>query len=704
MPFNLLQPIFLYGLVATSIPLLIHLLNRRRLKTIRFPAVRFILLSQKRIKRNFRLRHWLILALRTCAVLILILILAHPFYQSGVGLFAGGAPLSSVIVLDNSLSMKLNQEGEDYSQAKEAARVLISSLREADQAALIPTNALDGQRIRIKGDKKTLLRGLDDIPVSAGTADFSFALRKAYELLKEPSGQKAIWLITDMAQTGWNLLALSSMGEYDPQIPLKIIKVGKNGGRPNATIKEIKIHEQGVAVGLPIHLDAVIVNFSNEEIKDVLVQLYLKDKKKEQRLVSLSPKEELTVGFDFSPEEPGSTTGYVELKKTGVVGNPIVYFTIHAREKLKVLIVDGDPRTSLVQSETFFLTRALNPGGSKDSSFFLPTVIIPESLNSVSLKSYQAIIFCNVAVIPDAILPRLRDYLLRGGGLFLFLGDRVRVDDYNRKLFKAPPPILPNRLGDKRVLLGPKGEEIGTIDATHPALKPLAGKFLETSLKSAKVNGYFRTRISSGSALLTLANGDPLLVEKKVGPGRVLLFTTAADLEWSDLPFKTVYLPLMQALVSYLSGNKRGSADTGTTAGAARSFSFPSSYAGKSIRIIKPDDTKRETKLLADGERASAAFQENNLAGIYRLSLRGRSQGQLPVPALYAVNPPFLESRLTEISADELQSKLDPIDFEIILPDSLKQGGTRMDLSIPLLILLIAILASEGWLSQRINE
>ncbi|MFQ5917486.1 MAG: BatA domain-containing protein, partial [Candidatus Binatia bacterium] len=611
MPFYFLQPIFLYGLVATSIPLLIHLLNRRRLKTIRFPAVRFILLSQRRIKRNYRLRHLLILALRTCAVLILILLLAHPFFQSGVGLFAGGAPLSSVIVLDNSLSMKLSQEGEGYRQAKEAARVLISSLREEDQSALIPTNALDGQQIHIKGDQKALLRRLDGIPVSAGTADFSFALRKAYELLKEPSGQKAIWLITDMAQTGWDLLALSSMREYDPQIPLKIIKVGKNGGLPNATIKEIKIQEQGVAVGLPIHLDAVIANFSNEEIKDVLVQLHLNDKKKEQRLVSLSPKEELTVGFDFSPEEPGNTTGYVELKKAGVVGNPIVYFTILAREKLKVLIVDGDPQTSLVQSETFFLTRALNPGGSKDSSFFLPTVIIPESLNTVSLKSYQAVIFCNVAVIPDAILPRLRDYLLRGGGLFLFLGDRVRVDDYNRKLFNAPPPILPDRLGNKRVIFGSKGEEIGTVDVTHPALKSLAGKVLETSIKSAKVNGYFRTRISGASSLMTLANGDPLLVEKKVGPGRVLLFTTAADLEWSDLPFKTVYLPLMQSLVSHLSGNNQGSTDTGTTAGATRSFFLPTSYTGKSIRIIKPDDTKRETKFSADGERASAAFQEN---------------------------------------------------------------------------------------------
>ncbi|MFQ5541375.1 MAG: hypothetical protein ACE5E2_00980, partial [Candidatus Binatia bacterium] len=287
---------------------------------------------------------------------------------------------------------------------------------------------------------------------------------------------------------------------------------------------------------------------------------------------------------------------------------------------------------------------------------------------------------------------------------FLFLGDRVQVDDYNRKLFKAPPPILPDRLGVKRVLLGSKGEEIGTVDVTHPALKSLVGKVLETSLKSAKVNGYFRTRISGESGLLNLANGDPLLVEKKVGPGRVLLFTTAADLEWSDLPFKTVYLPLMQSLVSYLSGNNQGSTDTGTTAGAARSFSFPTSYTGKSIRIIKPDDTKREAKLLADGEKALAAFQENDLAGIYRLSLPGRSQDHLPVPALYAVNPPFLESKLTEISADELQSKLDPIDFEIIPPDSLEQGGTRMDLSLPLLMLLITILASEGWLSQRIYE
>jgi hypothetical protein len=71
------------------------------------------------------------------------------------------------------------------------------------------------------------------------------------------------------------------------------------------------------------------------------------------------------------------------------------------------------------------------------------------------------------------------------------------------------------------------------------------------------------------------------------------------------------------------------------------------------------------------------------------------------VPQLYAVNPPFLESRLEEISARELQEKLRPIRTEVVPVEALKQGGKRMDLALPLLALLIATLLLEGWLAQR---
>lgn len=255
-----LQPIYLLGLIATSIPALIHLLNRRRLKRIRFPAVRFVLLSQHRISRTYRLRHWLLLALRTFAVFLLALLLAHPIFQTGVGLFAGGGPLSLAIILDNSLSMKWSKGGEGFKQAKEAVRLVISSLQDGDRGAVVPTNAPDQGRIRLSGEKGLLLRDLDAIQIAAGTADFASALGRAYELLKEPAAQKEIWLMTDMALTGWENFALSALGQRDPLIPLKIVKIEGQGESLNATIKEVKMRGHGVGVGLPVELEATVIN------------------------------------------------------------------------------------------------------------------------------------------------------------------------------------------------------------------------------------------------------------------------------------------------------------------------------------------------------------------------------------------------------------------------------------------------------------
>ncbi len=202
-----------------------------------------------------------------------------------------------------------------------------------------------------------------------------------------------------------------------------------------------------------------------------------------------------------------------------------------------------------------------------------------------------------------------------------------------------------------------------------------------------------------------MSNGDPLLIEKKIGRGRVLLFTTSADRDWSDFPFKTAYLPLVQSLVTYLARDQKGTADTGIAAGSAKTFILPPSYVGKNMRIVKPDLRQREITIAANGQKATASFKENDLAGIYQLSLQvPQGSGRIPVPTLYAVNPPFLESRLKEIATDELQAKIEPIDFEIINLASLQKGGTKMDLSIPLLLLVMAILATEGWLAQRLHE
>jgi hypothetical protein len=261
--------------------------------------------------------------------------------------------------------------------------------------------------------------------------------------------------------------------------------------------------------------------------------------------------------------------------------------------------------------------------------------------------------------------------------------------------------VLPAELREKK--LGPEasGEKIGKFDLDHPALQNLSEATLQESIKSARVWGYTRAGAPGRAALISLANGDPLLLEQKVGAGRLMLFTTSADRDWSDLPVKTVYLPLMQSLTQYLAGGKRGMLDPGITVGTAKELSLPPGYVGKTLRVTKPDKQSVEVVIAGEKDRARATIEANDRAGVYRLAFPAAGDKESGAPPIYTANPPFLESRLDEIGAGELQTKLSPIRAEVIPVDALKEGGSRTDLALPLLALLIVTLLIEGWLAQR---
>ena len=692
-----LYPAFLVGLLAASLPILIHLLNRRRLQRIRFPAVRFILLSQKRISRSYRLRHWLLLALRTLAVVFLVLLLANPIFQTGAGLFAGGGPVTLVVLLDNSLSMTWSGDGNGFKQAKDAGRLLIAALHDEDRAAVLPTNISGKETYRLKSQRDVLSRELDAIEIADGTANLTAALEKAYELLQQPAGQKEIRLITDMGLTGWDQFSVAALKRVDASIPVKLIRVGRKEQPLNGSIKDIRLGSQGVGVNMPLHIDATLSNFGDKEIKDVLVQLSLDGQNREQKLATVPPKGETSVRFQTRVSQAGPHTGQVSLKKEGLAGNGVADFTLDAQDKLRVLVVDGDPQTSLVQSESFFLSRALNPAGDRDSSMFLPTVILPDGLSAAALDSYQVVVLCNVATLPDGFAANLQNFVRQGGGLLIFGGDKIQPESYNQKLAQ----ISPAELHGKKTGPEATGEKIDKIDLDHPALQNFTDPILLESLKSSRVWGYTRASARGKSVLISLANGDPMLLEQKVGAGRVILATTSADRDWTDLPLKTAYLPLLQSLTQYLAGGKRGNLDAGIAVNTTKEISLPPALVGKSLRVVKPNKQDTEVPIAGEKDRAVASISENDRAGIYRLSLPAGAAKDAGAPQMYAVTRPFLESRLEEISERELQAKLAPIRAEVIPIEALKEGGKRTDLALPLLALLIVTLLVEGWLGQR---
>ena len=689
------------ALAAGVIPLVIHLLNRRQQKRLRFPAVRFVLISQRRVARTYNLRNWLLLAVRTLAVLLLALLLAHPLWETGVGLAARGAPLTAAIIVDNSLSMQAREDGAPFDEAKEAAGRILEALAGDDRAAVLPTNPVGSVAPSLKTPNEAALKDLGPVAVTAGTADLTGALRTAYGLLRGAGGQKALWVVTDLGVSGWDRLSLPAVGEYDPTVPVKIVAVGPAETPPSATIKTLESRTTDVAPGLDLELAATVVNFTAGEIPGVTARLTIDDKVRDEKQVTLPAGAESTVGFRFKLERPGSHSGHVSLHGEGFSGNRRHYFTIHTRDRLNVLLVDGDPQRALVASETFFLSRALNPSGDLANSVLLPEVILAGALGQVDPEGYQVVTLANVPDLPEAFVARLAAFVEGGGGLLLSLGDRVTAAEYNRLLWRGPVPLLPGPLGERRRVPLDQNVGVDEADAAHPALAAFDDRRLLDSLRAAKVSSYFEVTPTGGRVLMRLSNGQPLLVEKEVGKGRVLLFTTSADSAWNNLPLKTGYVPLMQSLVTYMAGGSRGSVDTGITADAAKRWSTAAAHAGTQLRVVDPRRSEKAVTLTAVDGKASGAFDGNHFAGIYRVV---PPSADVDVAGLYAVNPPVLESRIERMGAEELERKLGPVNHEVMAAGALSAGGTRTDLALALVVLLMATLLFEGWLGQRNYE
>ena len=312
-------------------------------------------------------------------------------------------------------------------------------------------------------------------------------------------------------------------------------------------------------------------------------------------------------------------------------------------------MIDGDPRTSLKASESYFLLGALNPGALERSPF-RTSVITAGEMDRADLRSYDAIFLLNVAR-PD--FSRLASFLEKGSPVLFFLGDQIVPEVYNQF------SLIPWQI-QARTDLGKSAETIRPSASSAETLGFLTG--LADNLKRASLKTYFRVE-RTARPLLVLGNQDPFLVEAVAGKSRIFLFASSADLAWNDLPLTAAWLPLLQGLVKNAVGMTQISVDAGIQ------FGEPFSEKGPPI----------QTK----GPRGGP--------GIYQFRLPAGEVRQ-------AVNAPPEESDLAKISESELKNKFGAIDLKVVeyAQDGLNgRRGGRKELWPALLGLLLSVLALE---------
>ena len=537
-----LTPLFLFGAFGALIPLLLHLIKRERVPVRMLSTFRFLKFSQREVVRQQKIRRLLLLALRMAACAALSIIFARPLFNNTANAALSVLqPRAIVILVDTSYSMAY---GNRFDVAKREVNAILRDINPGDQVALI-TFSGHGQILREISEDRTTIAALieDRLTPGYGATSYVEALRLADEQVNRPGFDKReIYLISDFQKTGWDRSAAG--WKLSPRVQLKIVDVGqKDDG--NVAITDIAASEPITRTNRTTDVVAHIKNYGPAPYQGQ-IKLIVNGRAVASQSVTVASQSGQTATFHTAFDQE-INTGVVELTEDNLPIDNRFYFTMAPPPPLRVLSVEDQPSRRNDGRAGYYVSQAL--GLRKD-----PPIRVdhqqPDGLSSVALGEYQLVVFTNASVIARSGIQRLTEYVRTGGSVLIALSSSVSPSVFNTSFGDLLPGRIEslwaqdNRRDDYR--------SIADIDYQHPVFQPFAGPH-NGDFGTARFFGMAVTHPDSGALVLArYDDGSPTLLEKRIGLGRSLLFTSTFDGTWSDFPIRGVFVPFLYQTVDYL--------------------------------------------------------------------------------------------------------------------------------------------------------
>src|ERR1041385_103167 len=394
-----LNPLVLFGLAAAAIPLILHLLNLRKLRTIHFSALTFLKeLQQTRIRR-LKLKQMLLLLIRTLLIAFIVLAFARPALHGTVfGPFGSHANSSIVFILDDSFSMMGSDEhGEFFKQAKDAAGKLVDLLKDGDEAYLLKLSDLPRASVSpATHDFGALRTVIGEAQATMVRRPMGEALRLALRLLKESrNANKEVYLLSDMQQTLFADPAGGLQGTQDsaaaPGVKFFTVGIGSKPV-PNLGIDSVEVRTQIFEKNKPVRIYASIRNFSGVSVRDYVASLFLDGTRAAQGNISAGAWESAGKEFSVIPKRSGFARGYAALESDALEPDNRRYFTLTVPKRIGVAMVSGGPQ------DVRYLTLAVQAGRTDEGAGLLVDVAesTPQKFPFVSLKDADVLVISTV--------------------------------------------------------------------------------------------------------------------------------------------------------------------------------------------------------------------------------------------------------------------------------------------------------------------
>jgi hypothetical protein len=693
------NPLLLWGLAAASVPIVIHLLNRRRFRVQRWAAMEWLLAAAKKNQKRLRMENLLLLLLRTCAVLFLALAIARPTF-SDAALSIDKQASHLFVLLDNSASTGAKTgTGTALESATNTVSSLLSEIGAEDPVTLVLTNddsTADTVSNHRNGRARVVLRGthdhskvrqaVTDLKPAAARADLVEALKALEEAVPSRGAVVSrVAIVTDLQRASFEEGDSRGAAGADAALRATLQRLKDKGaevvlmpfGRAvsNVAITALRAQDdRDVVQGATVVFEAEVRNFGDRPVTaEVRFLVDGRERGEVSQTVPLAARPagaaasaSATTQFTtaFRDDEVGVHVIEARLTADSLPADDVRSFAFEVRRPIRVLAVDGDPDTPRVCAETYWLKPALaiKEGGP----ITVQTVTLAEFETESDLSTRDLVILANVEhpARTEDLRRRLDGYVRRGGALLLTVGDHVMPDVWNRELYREDAPLLPARLDEARVDKAvPLRFDLS--ENRHPILADITNPANAVFFRAPQIWGRMTLRDAEhekgARVVMTYADlaKSPALVERSVGRGRVLLLTTTVDDAWGKLPGDLLYLPLLHEALYYLTSH--GNNDRNILAFQPYSRTLPANKAG--YEVSYPDGSPAEVRMEEPPDAPSyATVLFTGRLGAYRAVLSLKPPDVLtPAPApvrdAFAVNLPPAESDLERLRPEDVESR-----------------------------------------------
>lgn len=653
----------LWALGLVSVPVIIHLLNRRRYRDVEWAPMKYLKLSIRTNRRKIRLEQLLLLLVRTLFVAGIVLAICRPRISQGGGLdwLAFRAKVSRLIVVDDSLSTGARSgDNSSFSIARNAALKLVEAMDTDDSLTVIvasnpsrpiATSAQVGDQ-EARGGIVDAVRALQ--PTHTGTLWGEVLEQAGRHLTRSPYPVREVTIITDLRAVGWtDEVQRTATRLSTADVRLRIVDVGLSPVG-NIAIVGLEMVSPVALKGMPCEFVAEVRNDGTGAFGPIAAELTVGESQRTVRIPRIATGETLKIPFSVTFREDGVQAIGLELPDDVLPLDNTRWHAVDVRGHLNLILVDGDPSTEAFQSETDFLQVAFTVG---DVPWRVYAITDSEWLGN-SIPEADLTVLANVGGLRSEHVERVEQLVRKGMGLVLFPGDQTDAESWNELLWKNGSGLSPARV------MGVLEEATAGLVVEFENASPLEmlTRITPEAMKRIAAEKTLELLVPSDEAVRVLARWDdvdrnPAVIERRFGRGRVLMFSTTCDRAWTDWPTEPTWL--LSIRESGLRVADRGVPGLNLEAGQA--IVVPVGSARSEDPEVLPPGSETPVPLMVrsdDGPR-TLVHEATAVAGVYRVTWKDARNKT--VTRQFAVNPATGESDLEALDPRRIDKLLGPM-------------------------------------------